>query len=280
VLAIALALGSSLAWGVSDFLGGLKSRSVPLLGVLFVSQGTALILLSLAVASYGGGPPSGTFLIYAALAGIAEALGVAALYRGLAVGVMSIVAPVAATAPVVPVAVGLVLGEIPSALQGFGIALGALGIVVTAWQPGNEATARQGVSTSLLFGGLTALGFGSFYVAMDAASEGEIPWALMVARLAALTAFAAAFLIARPSVAMRRADVPVIIGIGVLIIAGDSMYATASTHGLLSVVAVLSTLYPVVTIALARAFIGERVERQQSIGIGMCVGGVVAISAG
>jgi drug/metabolite transporter (DMT)-like permease len=280
MLAIALALGSSLAWGVSDFLGGLKSRSVPLLGVLFVSQGTALILLSLAVASYGGGPPSGTFLLYAALAGIAEALGVAALYRGLAVGVMSIVAPVAATAPVVPVVVGLALGEVPSALQGFGIALGALGIVVTAWQPGSGAAARKGVTTSLLFGGLTALGFGSFYVAMDAASEGEIPWALMVARLAVLTAFGAAFLIARPSVAMRRADVPVIIGIGLLIIAGDSMYATASTHGLLSVVAVLSTLYPVVTIALARAVIGERIERQQSVGIGMCVGGVVAMSAG
>jgi drug/metabolite transporter (DMT)-like permease len=280
MLAIALALGSSLAWGVSDFLGGLKSRTVPLLGVLFVSQGTALILLSLAVASYGEGPPSGTFLLYAALAGLAEALGVAALYRGLAVGVMSIVAPVAATAPVVPVVVGLALGEIPSPLQGIGIALGALGIVVTAWQPGTVKAPRQGIRTSLLFGGLTALGFGSFYVAMDAASEGEIPWALMVARLSALTAFSVAFLIVRPGVAMGRRDLPVIAGIGVLVIAGDSMYATASTHGLLSVVAVLSTLYPVVTIALARAFIGERVERQQSAGIAMCMGGVVAISAG
>jgi drug/metabolite transporter (DMT)-like permease len=280
MLAIALALGSSLAWGVSDFLGGLKSRTVPLLGVLLVSQGTALILLSLAVASYGQGPPGGAFLLYAALAGTAEALGVAALYRGLSVGVMSIVAPVAATAPVVPVIVGLVLGEIPSPIQGVGIALGALGIVVTAWQPGSELAPGGGVTTSVLFGGLTALGFGSFYVAMDAASEGEIPWALLVARLTAVTLFVAALLLARPGVAMRRADLPVIVGIGVLIIAGDSMYATASTHGLLSVVAVLSTLYPVVTIALARAFIGERIERQQSAGIAMCMGGVVAISAG
>jgi drug/metabolite transporter (DMT)-like permease len=279
MLAIALALGSSLAWGVSDFLGGLKSRSVPLLGVLFVSQGTALILLSLAVASYGGGPPSGTFLLYAALAGIAEALGVAALYRGLAVGVMSIVAPVAATAPVVPVVVGLALGEVPSALQGFGIALGALGIVVTAWQPGSGAAARKGVTTSLLFGGLTALGFGSFYVAMDAASEGEIPWALMVARLTAVAAFVAAILVTRHAVAARRADVPAIALIGALVIAADAMYATASTHGLLSVVAVLSTLYPIVTIALARAFLGEHVERRQWLGISLCMCGIVAISA-
>src|SRR5918994_5042671 len=100
MLANALALGSSLAWGVSDFLGGLGSRTVPLLGVLLISQGTALILLSGAVASLGEGPPGGSFLLYAALAGLAETVGVAALYRGLAIGAMSIVAPVAATAPV------------------------------------------------------------------------------------------------------------------------------------------------------------------------------------
>jgi drug/metabolite transporter (DMT)-like permease len=280
MLAIALALGSSLAWGVSDFLGGLKSRTVPLLGVLLVSQGTALILLSLAVASYGQGPPGGAFSSTPCSRVPPRPWASPPSDRRLSVGVMSIVAPVAATAPVVPVIVGVLLGEIPSPIQGVGIALGALGIVVTAWQPGSKLAPGGGVTTSVLFGGLTALGFGSFYVAMDAASEGEIPWALLVARLTAVTLFFAALLLARPGVAMRRADVPVIIGIGVLIIAGDSMYATASTHGLLSVVAVLSTLYPVVTIALARAFISERIERQQSAGIAMCMGGVVAISAG
>jgi drug/metabolite transporter (DMT)-like permease len=265
---------------VSDFLGGLKSRTVPLLGVLLVSQGTALILLSLVVASVGEGPPGGEFLLYAALAGLAETIGVAALYRGLASGVMSIVAPVAATAPVIPVLVGVALGELPSAVQGAGIALAAAGIVVTAWQPRSGELARPAVAASVAFGLLTALGFGSFYVAMDAASEGEIPWALMVARLTAVTVFIGAILLTRSRIAMRRADVPLIVAIGVLVIAGDSMYATASTHGLLSVVAVLSTLYPVVTIALARAFLNERVERQQRAGIGMCLGGVVAISAG
>jgi drug/metabolite transporter (DMT)-like permease len=265
---------------VSDFLGGLKSRTVPLLAVLLISQGTALILLSLVVASVGEGPPGGEFLLYAALAGLAETVGVAALYRGLASGVMSIVAPVAATAPVVPVVVGIALGELPSALQGAGIALAAAGIVVTAWQPLSGELGRPAVAASVAFGLLTALGFGSFYVAMDAASEGEIPWALMVARLTAVTVFIAAILLTRSRLTVRRADVPVIVAIGVLVIAGDSMYATASTHGLLSVVAVLSTLYPVVTIALARAFLNESVERQQRAGIGMCLAGVVAISAG
>ena len=114
---------------------------------------------------------------------------------------------------------------------------------------------------------------------MDAASEGEIPWARMVARLTAVAAFVAAIVVTRHPVAARRADVPVIALIGVLVIAADAMYATASTHGLLSVVAVLSTLYPIVTIALARAFLGEHVERRQWLGIGLCMCGIVAISA-
>jgi drug/metabolite transporter (DMT)-like permease len=280
VLAVALALGSSLAWGISDFLGGLKSRSVALLTVLLVSQGTALILASVLVISRGEAPPGGAFLVYAALAGLIETLGVAALYRGLAVGVMSIVAPIAATAPVVPVVVGIVLGELPAALQAAGIALAVLGIVATACRRRSADVPRAVIASSVLFGLLTAIGFGSFYVAMDAASEGEIPWALLVARLTAVGIFVGVIVLARSRIAVRRSDLPVIASIGVLVIAADSMYATATTHGLLSVVAVLSTLYPVVTIALARAYLNERIERAQQLGIAMTLCGVVAIAAG
>ena len=143
MLAVALALGSSLAWGVSDFLGGLKSRSVPLLAVLLISQGTALGVLAVVVIALGEEPPGGSFLLYAVLAGVAETVGVAALYRGLATGVMTIVAPVAATAPAVPVAVGIALGELPSPLQSAGIALAVVGIAVTACQP--DAPNRAGL---------------------------------------------------------------------------------------------------------------------------------------
>lgn len=100
--AIALAIGSSLVYGVSDFLGDLKSRSLPLLAVLLISQASALFLLNALVIVRANGPPGGEFIVYGVLPGLAEAVGTAALYRGLAVGTMSIVAPVAATAPVVP----------------------------------------------------------------------------------------------------------------------------------------------------------------------------------
>jgi drug/metabolite transporter (DMT)-like permease len=280
MLAIVLALGSSLAWGVSDFLGGLKSRAFPLFLVLLISQGAGLIVLAVIVAAIGESPPGGEFLLFAVLAGIAEAVGVAALYRGLAVGVMSIVAPVAATAPVVPLVVGLALGEEPATVQAAGIALAVVGIVITAYRSGDDDERGQAIGASVLFGALCALGFGSFYVAMDAASEGEIQWALLLARATSVAVFLVVVIGTRPSPVPRGSEVPVIAGIGLLIIAADAMYATASTKGVLGVVAALSTLYPIVTIALARMYLSERVEPRQQLGIGLSLSGVVAISAG
>jgi drug/metabolite transporter (DMT)-like permease len=277
VLAIGLALASSLVYGVSDFLGGSKSRSVPLLTVLLVSQTTALALLAAIVVVRGEGPPGGEFLLYAVLAGLSEAVGVAALYRGLAVGVMSIVAPVAATAPVVPVVAAIALGEPPGALQGAGIALGIAGIAIISLDRPGE---RSGdVRTSLLFGLLTALGFGGFLVALDGASEGGVPWALLVARITTVAVFALAFVARQPAVGIRRDDLRVLALIGALVVGADSMYAVASTKGLLSVVSVLSSLYPVVTIGLARCYLRERLRPHQRVGVAAALCGAVTISA-
>jgi drug/metabolite transporter (DMT)-like permease len=277
VLAIALALASSLVYGVSDFLGGSKSRSLPLLSVLLVSQASALALLTAIVIARGEGPPGGTFLVLAVVAGLSEAVGVAALYRGLAVGVMSIVAPVAATAPVMPVVAAILLGELPKPIQGVGIALGVAGIAIISLDRSAEQSGD--VRRSLLFGLLTALGFGGFLVALDGASEGGVPWALLVARITTVTVFAVAFLLKRPPAALRRADLPALVLIGLLVVGADSLYAVASTKGLLSVVAVLSSLYPVVTIALARCYLHERLRPHQRIGVAAALCGAVAISA-
>jgi drug/metabolite transporter (DMT)-like permease len=280
MLPIVLALGSSLAWGVSDFLGGVKSRAFPLFVVLLISQGAALVVLAVIVAAVGEPPPAGEFVVYAALAGIAETIGVAALYRGLAVGVMSVVAPVAATAPVVPLVVGLALGEEPASVQAAGIALAVVGIVITASRSDAGDERGQAIGASVLFGALCALGFGSFYVAMDAASEGEIQWALLFARGTSVAVFVVVVAATRPRPLPGGKEIPVIALIGLLIIAADAMYATASTKGVLGVVAALSTLYPIVTIALARIYLSERVEPRQQLGIALSLSGVVAISAG
>lgn len=278
MLAIALSLGSSLVYGVSDFLGGLKSRSLPLVSVLLVSQASGLFVTAVIVAASSDGPPAGEFVAYGVAAGLSEALGVAALYRGLATGVMSIVAPIASLAPLVPVVAAIVLGELPSALQSAGIALALAGIVIISYSRAGEGAERD-PRRSVVFGLLTALGFGGYLVAMDASSEGHVAWALFVARLTAVGAFAAIFLARRQPLGVSPAELPVLALIGALIIGADAMYAVATTEGLLSVVAVLSSLYPVVTIALARIVLDERIGRAQQLGIAAALCGVVTISA-
>lgn len=277
MLAIVLALGSSLVYGVSDFLGGLKSRSLPLLSVLLVSQATALALFSLAWALFAGEPPDGEHLAYALAAGLAETFAIAALYRGLAVGTMGIVAPVAACAPVVPVGAAAVLGELPDPGQSAGIALAVAGVVLISLERRPAAGGRP-VGPSVVYGLVTALGFGAFLAAMDAASEGGVLWALLIARLTTVGIFALAFVIRRTPLAIPKAELPAIALIGVLVLAADALYATATTKGLLSVVAVLGSLYPVVTIALAHFYLQERLGRTQKLGVAVTLVGATAIS--
>src|SRR5215218_7886284 len=127
MIAVALALGAAVAWGAADYLGGVKSRAVATIVVAF-GQATGLALVAAFVAARGDRPPETRFFAYAALAGLAGAVGIGALYRGLAVGAMSIVAPITATGAVIPVVVGVGTGERPTGLQGAGLALALGGV--------------------------------------------------------------------------------------------------------------------------------------------------------
>ncbi len=171
----------------------------------------------------------------------------------------------------------IALGEAPGPIQGAGIALAVAGVGIIASGQSEGPSSRR-LGPSVLFGLLTALGFGGFLVAMDAASEGGVPWALLLARLSAVGTFTVVRLVRRPPLAVTRGQLPVPALIGLLIVAADAMYALASTKGLLSVVAVLSSLCPVVTIALARVYLRERIGRLQQGGIAVALCGVAAIS--
>ncbi|MGH9381880.1 MAG: EamA family transporter [Thermoanaerobaculia bacterium] len=272
-----LALGASLAWGTADFVGGLKSRSFALPWVLLISQSTSLALLAVTVVVNGERAPDGGYLLYAAVAGLSEAAGIAALYRGFAVGTISIVAPVAALAPVVPLVVSVTLGEVPTPIQGIGLVLAVAGIVLASRQGGTEVPiARRG--SSIVYGLIAACGFGAFFTAMDGASEGGIPWALFVARLTAVVAIGTIALLAGARPAVRWSAVPGVAGIGVLIVAGDAMYAIATTQGLLGIVAVLGALHTVVTIGWAWIYLHERLGGLQRLGIAASLCGVLAIT--
>jgi drug/metabolite transporter (DMT)-like permease len=267
-----LALTASLSWGLGDFLAGLRTRRLPVVTVLVVSQAAGLITIALVVALRGAGPPDGRYLFFGSLAGVAGAVGLAALYRGLAVGPMSIVAPISGTAAVVPVVAGLVTGERPSAAQAAGIGLAVAGVVLasrTRAVGGGHAGRAEGVGLALV----AALAFGE-------ASEGDPYWGTLAMRGTSFALLVLTALVLRPSFSLRERDLPVLLLIGVLDTAGNALFAVATTKSLLALAAVLAQLYPVVTVLLARLVLGERISRGQGIGVVSAFGGVALITAG
>ena len=274
-----LALSASLSWGFGDFLAGLRTRRLPVVTVLLVSQAAGLVTIALVVALRGAGPPDARFLAFGSLAGLAGAVGLAALYRGLAVGPMSIVAPISGTAAIVPVVAGILAGERPSPAQAAGIGLAVAGVVLasrTQGADGRHGSRAEGVGLALV----AALAFGLLLVALGEASEGDPYWGTLAMRGASFSLIVLAALVLRPSVSLCERDLPILLLVGVLDTAGNALFAVATTKSLLAVVAVLGQLYPVVTVLLARLVLGERISRGQGVGVVSAFAGVALITAG
>ena len=280
MLAVALAFSSSLCWGLADFLGGLQSRVRPLVTVLLIAQVAAVAIGIAFVAGSGDAFPDLGPAALATGAGVAGCAALAAFYRGLAIGTMSIVAPVSATGAAVPVLVGLATGERPGAIQVAGIMVAMAGIVLAAREPGDAAPAPA-VRASLALAGLAAVGFGTFFVLIDRATElGGAPWSLLLVRVGEVALLGALALVTRPAMPAGTRDAAPLLIIGVLDFSATAFFALATEQGLLSVVSVVGSLYPAVTVVLARVVLAERVARSQELGVLLTLAGVAAISAG
>jgi drug/metabolite transporter (DMT)-like permease len=281
VLAVALGLSSSLFWGLGDFLGGLQSRRVRVLAVLLVSQASGLAAIAIGIAIARPEAPPLVDLWPAAAAGLAGAIALSAFYRALAIGTMSIVAPISATGAAVPVVVGIAGGDRPAALQLAGIVAAVVGVVLASREldephPEGHVPERTSIALALV----AALGFGTFFVGMDAGADASVPWALVANRVASVTAVLLVVGAARvPLPGSPRRLAPLVL-VGLLDAGANGLYAWGSTEGLVSVVAVLGSLYPVATVLLARLVLGERVRRVQEVGIVAALAGVVLIAAG
>jgi drug/metabolite transporter (DMT)-like permease len=288
VLGLPLALCSSLCWGVSDFVAGMQARKVPLLRVLLISQGLGLVCVGVILAIRGTGPPAFAHVWPALAAGLAGTAALAAFYRALAVGSMSIVAPISATGVVVPVAVGIAGGDRPAAIQLAGIVAASVGVVLASREgdgervgDGDGARATRAMTPATIgLSLIAALGFGSFFVGMRSAARVDVLWALFFARAAGVTMLVIALLMVRPArLPDRRRLLPLAV-VGVLDLGANALYAVATHHGLLSEVAVASSLYPLATVILARIVLGERVRRVQEFGIVAAVAGIAMMAAG
>jgi drug/metabolite transporter (DMT)-like permease len=281
VIAIVLGLVASLSWGVADFFGGIQSRRLPATVVVLGSQAAGLVLVTTVVAIRGEAPPAGDWAVFAVLSGIAGIVGLSAFYKALSIGSMGVVAPLSSTAAIIPLAVGLAIGERPSALQGAGVALALAGVVLASREAGHEAHESRAVAAGAGLALVSAVGFGCFFLAIDRASEQDVLWAVFVNRLTSSVLLGIAmFAVIRPHITLKARDLRALAFVGVLDIAANGAFALASTKGLVSVVAVLGSLYPVITVILARFILGERLHMLQRVGAFGALAGVVLISAG
>jgi drug/metabolite transporter (DMT)-like permease len=278
-VAVLLSLLSSAAFGVADFFGGVASRRYALLTVLVLSQGAGLAGIAVVVALRGEGPPGREFVPLALAAAVVGTVGLAALYHGLAVGLMSVVAPIAGTAAAIPVVVGALTGEPATGLQYVGITVALAGIVLVSR---SQAAGTDGVrlATGAGIGVLAAVFIGLFFLAIDRASEHDPYWATLVLRCGSVTILAAATVIRRPSLRVGGRGALLLPLIGLLDLTGNVLLAVATTKGVVGVVAVLTSLYPVVTVALAQAVLGERMTPVQAGGVVAAFAGVTLIALG
>ncbi len=275
-MGVLLALGAALAYGLSDFVGGLASRRTSAWSVAFVAAvGSLLGAVALAVAVPGD--PSGADLAWGALAGVGSGTGGAFLYRGFAAGRMGVVAPVSAVgAALVPVVVAVATGERPSTLVWVGIVAAVPGI----WLVSREPDSDGGLADGLVDGMLAGAGFGLLFAAMGQVPEEAGWWPTALAQAVALAAVALTATVLRAGwVPRHRSDLWGLLA-GMLATTAVVCFLLATQTGLLTIAAVVTSLYPAVTVLLAATVLRERIHVAQGLGLACCGVAVALVAAG
>jgi drug/metabolite transporter (DMT)-like permease len=258
------------------------SRRLPIPLVLLAFQLAGLVFVTAVLVLRWQGPPGSVHLLYGFLAGVAGAIGLGALYRAMAIGAISIVTPIAATSAIVPVAVGFAHGDRPSTVQDLGFVLAFVGVVLASREEVHEARTDTRIAAGVGWALFSALCFGSSLVGLHAAAAGggDALWGTMMLRIAGI-AVAVVFVAAtRTRVLGRSRELVRLSPIGILDSCGVLAFSLASTRGLISVVSVLSSLFPVVAVALATIVLHERISRLQAVGVTAAICGAAALAAG
>jgi drug/metabolite transporter (DMT)-like permease len=274
-MSVVLALGAGLTFGAADFTGGLAAKRTPAVAVTLVSQTVGVAVLVLLMKLLPGTASPAAF-ISGALAGIAGALGLVTYLRALALGPMGVVAPLASVAGVsVPVAAGVVLGERLSSLAILGIVLGALAIILVAG--GQRVERRAVVSAGPALALLGGAAFGVFFVLLDRTPDGSGLWPLIGARASSLVLLALIAAVGRVALPSRAA-LPLIALSGGLDMLSNILFLFATRTGLLTISALLSSLYPIVVVVLARQLLAERLGRPQVAAVALAMLAVALIT--
>jgi drug/metabolite transporter (DMT)-like permease len=273
---VVLALLAALTWGVGDFGGGITSRRAPVLGVVLIVELVG-VALAVSVALVTHEPwPSPAGIAIALGAGSFGTIGILGLYRGLAVGRMGIVAPVAAVLGAsVPVAAGLMIEGLPGPLQLLGIAIGIVAVILVSRVPG-PAGGRSGIEFALAAG----VGIGGFNVLIGQLPDGEVLWPLVALRLMAVPIMILIIVLGGQAWRVPRGAIWPAVAVGTFDMVGNLSFLLAAQVGALAIAALIASFYPVITIVLAIAILGERVTPSHAFGIAMAVAAIALIAAG
>jgi drug/metabolite transporter (DMT)-like permease len=268
--AVGFGLAASLSWGTSDFNGGLGARRAPIYGVTATSYVAGSVLL-IVIALISREPfPAAADMFWGGLAGLGGVIGLTCLYQALATGRMGIAAPVlAVVGAVIPVLVSAFVDGTPGILQIAGFVLAIISVALISRQQ-SETYRRGGLSLALAAG----VGFGIFFVLLDQISADAIFWPLVSARVVSLIAVIIVARTTRQHWHPTRAALPMILLAGILDVSGNTFFLLAAQSGRLDAATVLSSLYPAVTVILARMLLKEPIARVQAVGI---LAAVVAI---
>ncbi len=275
-MAVLLALLSSVLWGTGDFFGGLRSRTRPAVAVVAGSMFAGLVVIAVAALAYGAYDDPTGWVPWSVMSGVVGAAGLVSFYAALASGTMGVVSPLAALGVAVPVIIGFVRGESPSSLQTVGLVVALVGAIATS---GPELSGRAS-GRSVLLAAFAGVCFGLVFVAVDKGAESSPMMTLVGMRVTSLVFFAIAAIVVGSIGGLDRTDVVPLFVIGSFDVTANLMFALASNRGYVSIVSVLGSLYPVMTVLLANIVLHERMRTIQSVGVGVTMLGVVCITAG
>lgn len=277
-MAIVLSLLAALSYGAADFVGGFVSKRNEVFRVVFISQLFGAVPLLLVFPLLNTGVYSRSAMGWGVAAGVSGGVGVVLLYRGLARGRMSVVAPITSVeAAAVPVLFGLFIGERPSLLSLVGVVIALLAVALVSSSAETSATeGSSGVPEAIAAGAA----FGVFFIVLDQAGDAAGMWPILSMRATSLVLVAIAMVVTATPIRPAAGTFSGIIVSGVLDVAANVAYLLSTQHGLLSLVAVITSMYPAATVILARFVLHERLTKNQLVGLGLAAAGVTLIATG
>jgi drug/metabolite transporter (DMT)-like permease len=276
---ILFALAASTAWGSADFFGGLKAKRHSALAVLFTIEVSGLIVAIVVMAIAQDPFPSTRATLCALGAGTAGIVALGAFYKALAIGTMSIVAPISATGVVLPVIVGIATGDRPGPVVIAGLVITTIGVIMASREVHEDEQKATAARTAIGLALLASIGFGLYFIGADVAADDSVLWTVLLGRSVAIP-FVGIALLTRDIHLPRGNDLAVLCAAGATDLGATALYGLANTHGDLSIVSVVGSLYPIATVILARAILDESVRAVQAAGVVAALAGVALIAAG